>query len=67
MAECILISIIRSPYERMRAHAPDDRDRTRNKYHLHHGIIDRDEIREEIQVPRQKYYCVQLLRLQRDS
>lgn len=48
----------------MHPHAPHDRERAPDEHQLHQGIIHRDEVREQIQVPRQKHRRVELLGLQ---
>lgn len=67
MAKCIDIFIVRAPHHSMPPHAPHDRQRAPNEDQLHHSIIDRDEVCEQIQVASQKHYSVELLSLERNS
>lgn len=66
MAKCIDIFIVRAPHHSVQPHAPHDRQRAPNEHQLHHSIIDRDEVCEQIQVASHKHYGVQLLCLKRN-
>jgi len=65
MAEGILLLVVRPPHLRVAAHAPHDRRRAGDEHHLHHRVVERDVVREEVQVPRDEHQHVQLLRLPR--
>nr|AFK47924.1 unknown [Lotus japonicus] len=63
MAKSIEFLVITPPNHGMIPHAPDNGQRTGNEDKLHDGVVNGDEIREQIQVTCQKHHCVELLRL----
>lgn len=65
MAEGVLILVVRAPHLWVAPHAPHDRRRAGDEHHLHHRVVERDVVREQVHVPRHEHQHVQLLRLPR--
>lgn len=64
MAKCVQFTIICAPHSSVIPHTPHNCQRAHNKHHFHHGIVQREEISKQIQVPSQKDNRIQLLCLQ---
>lgn len=67
MTKRIQILIVWPPHQRMPTHAPNDSQRADNEDDLHHGVVERHIVRDEIHVTSQEHKRVQLLSLERDS
>ncbi|RDX63663.1 hypothetical protein CR513_57873, partial [Mucuna pruriens] len=66
MAKCVEFPVVTSPDHRVITHAPNNGYGTGNKHHLHDGVVNGDEVREQIQITRHKHHRIQVLSLARN-
>ena len=66
MAKSVELAVVGPLHNSVPPHAPDDRRRAPDEHQLHDGVVDGDEVGEQIQVPRHKHQRVQLLSLERN-
>ena len=64
MAKRVELAVIGPLHDSVPLHAPDDCRRAPDEHQLHHGVVDGDEVGEQIQVARHKHQRVQLLSLE---
>lgn len=58
MAKSVEVSIITSPDHRVKTHAPHNGQGARNEHHLHDGVVNGDEVGDQIQITCHKHHCV---------
>lgn len=65
MAEGVLVPVVGAAHLRVAAHVPDDGGGGADEDDLHDGVVERDVVGEEVEVPSDEHRQVQLLRLPR--